>query len=331
MRLMDYRLLRSATISLAIIGTLVVPLRGVFAEDAAKVELFESRIRPVLIDQCYSCHNSGDTAEGGLAVDHRAAILKGGDSGAALVPGSAKESLLLQVIRHEVDGMRMPQDAPQLDADVIADFEQWIADGAVDPRDKPPSSAELSRLMSWDGMRDRRMRWWSFQPISDPPPPDVEDERWSEHSIDRFIWTKMTAADLAPSPLADHRTLIRRLTFALTGLPPTPDQIERFIADESADAYARLVDELLASEHFGERWARHWMDWMRYAETHGSEGDPAIPHAWRYRDYLIRALNADVPYDRLVREHIAGDLLPDPRINDEWGINESMLDRKSVV
>ncbi len=333
MKFLDFRHLRSAhglLVMMAVAGTFVVQPLGTAVvaaaeQAAAKVEFFESRIRPVLVGQCYSCHNSADTSEGGLAVDHRAALLKGGDSGAGLIPGSAKESLLLRVIRHEVDGMQMPQDAPKLDDDVIADFEQWVADGAVDPRDKPPSPAELAQLMSWEGMRDRRMGWWSFQPVSDPPPPEVDGEQWAAHPIDRFIRAKMQAADLTPSPLADRRTLVRRLSFAITGLPPTADRIERFLTDESANAYERLADELLASEHFGEQWARHWMDWMRYAETHGSEGDPAIPHAWRYRDYLIRALNADVPYDRLVREHIAGDLLPGPRLNDELGINESML------
>ncbi len=295
------------------------------ADDEAKVEFFESHIRPVLIDQCYSCHNSSDTAEGELSVDHRDAMRKGGASGELIGLQSPNESLLLQVIRHEVDGQRMPQDAPKLDERVIADFEQWIADGAVDPRDEPLTEKELSALTSWSTVRDRRTQHWSFQPITDHAPPTVDRENWSEHPIDRFMLAKLEEADLEPSDDANRRTLIRRLTFALTGLPPTPEQIERFLADESDDAYERLVDDLLASEHFGERWARHWMDWVRYAETHGSEGDPTIPYAWRYRDYLIRALNADVSYDQLVREHIAGDLLPVPRVNDELGINESML------
>ncbi|MGE0378425.1 MAG: PSD1 and planctomycete cytochrome C domain-containing protein, partial [Planctomycetaceae bacterium] len=295
------------------------------ADDAARLEFFESRIRPVLVDQCYSCHNSTDAAEGGLAIDHRAGLRKGGDGGAAIALGSPRESLLVKAIRHEIGALRMPQDAPQLDARIIADFEQWIADGAVDPRDEPPSADELSQLTSWEAVRDRRLRWWSFQPIVDRPLPDVQDLHWSDHPIDRFLQAKMESAGLTPAPVAERRPLIRRLAFALTGLPPTPLQIDRFLADEVSDASTRLIDELLASEHFGERWARHWMDWLRYAETHGSEGDPAIPFAWRYRDYLIRALNADVQYDQLVREHIAGDLLPDPRINVELGINESRL------
>ncbi|MEZ6053661.1 MAG: DUF1553 domain-containing protein [Planctomycetaceae bacterium] len=292
------------------------------ADDSAKVEFFESRIRPVLVEQCYSCHNSSGTAEGDLAVDHRDALQNGGASGALIDVQSPDESLLLQVIRHEVDGQEMPEDAPKLDDRVIADFRQWIADGAVDPRDEPPSANELA---SWAATRDERAQQWSFQPITDPAPPTVKHKDWSEHSIDQFILAKLEDADLQPVGDADRRPLIRRLTFALTGLPPTPEQIERFLADQSEGAYERLVDDLLASEHFGERWARHWMDWVRYAETHGSEGDPTVPFAWRYRDYLIRALNADVPYDQLVREHLAGDLIPDPRINDELGINESML------
>ncbi|MCA9077625.1 MAG: DUF1549 domain-containing protein, partial [Planctomycetaceae bacterium] len=314
---------RSRSIGLCLL--IVLPCTTLRADDAAKIEFFESRIRPVLIDQCYSCHNSGGTAEGDLSVDHRDAVRKGGASGPAIDLKSPIESLLLQVIRHEVDGQRMPEDAPKLDDRVIADFEQWVADGAVDPRDEPPSEDELASLTSWKGVRDRRMKHWSFRPITDPAPPDVGNEDWTEHAIDRFVLAKLEESGLTPSPLADRRTLIRRLTFALTGLPPTPEQIDRFLANDSEEAYGRLVDDLLDSTHFGERWARHWMDWVRYSETHGSEGDPTIPFAWRYRDYLIRALNADVPYDQLLKEHIAGDLLSEPRLNEELGINESMI------
>ncbi len=165
----------------------------------------------------------------------------------------------------------------------------------------------------------------AFQPIRNPQPPQVEKTTWPRGGIDQFVLARLEREGLDPAAPADKRTLLRRLHFVLTGLPPTPGELERFLEDEAPGAYERVVDGLLASPHFGERWARHWMDWMRFAESHGSEGDPRIPYMWRYRDYLIRALNADVPYNQLVREHLAGDLLVDPRIDEEHGINESAL------
>ncbi len=219
----------------------------------------------------------------------------------------------------------MPKGGPRLSAAVVGDFEKWIALGAPDPRDKPPAASEIAALTSWEFIRKQRQHWWSFQPVTRPKVPEVTDQNWSSHPIDRFILARLEAAKLAPAAPADRRTLIRRVTFALTGLPPTPIEIDRFLKDDSPLAYEALVDRLLNSPRFGERWARHWMDWLRYADSHGSEGDPMIPHAWRYRDYLIRALNDDVPYDRLVREHVAGDLSPDPRINQSLQINESAI------
>ena len=303
---------------------------GLFTQTSAAAELpadqvdfFERKIRPVLVEHCYQCHNSGGKAEGGLKLDDRAGLLKGGDRGAAVIPGKAEESLLLGAIRHDHDDLRMPQGGPKLKPDVVADFARWIDRGAIDPRDKPPTADELAKATSWESIRERRKQWWSFQPLKSValPPTDAP----GSHPVDRLLAAGRRAAGLAPAPIADRRTLIRRLTFALVGLPPRPEEIEQFVGDSAPDAYERVVDRLLASPRFGERWARHWMDWFRYAETHGSEGDPAIPYAWRYRDYLIRALNADIPYDQLVREHVAGDLLPQPRIDAEQGVNESAL------
>ena len=288
-----------------------------------EIEFFERRIRPVLVESCYECHNSGGRAEGSLELDHRSGLLRGGDRGPAVVVGNAGESLLIQAIRQTSDDLRMPQAGPKLKPAVVADFARWINHGAVDPRDKPPTKDELAQQTSWEATRERRRQWWSFQPLQKVAPPPSTG-RWA-HPVDRFLAAKWDAARLNPVPPADRGTLLRRLSFVLTGLPPTPEQIEAFVRDSSPDAYERLVDRLLGSPAFGERWARHWMDWFRYAETHGSEGDPPIPDAWRYRDYLIRALNADVPYDQLVREHVAGDLLPQPRINRELGTNESAL------
>ena len=311
-----------------VIAGLLVGLLACAAESPtpAQLEFFETRIRPVLVDQCYKCHNSATTAEDGLAVDDRASLLKGGDEGAIVVVGKVAQSRLIAVLRHDVKGAKMPKNGGKLDDRVIADFEKWIADGAADPRDHPPSAAELAKAMSWETIFEKRKKWWSFQPIQNVIAPDVPGNAWSQHPVDRFILAKMREKGLEPGEQAEPRTLVRRTFFALTGLPPSAEEIETWSARVTQPSgFEALVDTLLASPHFGERWARHWMDWIRYAESHGSEGDPAIDDAWVYRDYLIRALNADVPYAQLVREHIAGDLLEHPRVNSELGVNESAI------
>ncbi len=323
-------LLRIALLLLACLSVWanVLPSVGEAAEPptAAQIEFFEARIRPVLVEQCYECHNSAKLAEGGLAVDQRAALLKGGDDGAVVVPGKPAASRLLAILRHEVSGLKMPKGNAKLGPKVIADFEQWIAMGAPDPRDKPPTVDELAKATSWDAVLEKRKKWWSFQPIRNLPPPAVRNEKWSAHPIDRFVLAKLEAQGLEPNERADAQTLVRRLFFVLIGLPPTAEEVGSWSANlEQPSGFDALVDHLLASPHFGERWARHWMDWVRYADSHGSEGDPAIDNAWLYRDYLIRALNADVPFDQLVREHVAGDLLDQPRINPALGINESLI------
>ena len=316
-------------LSLFVATLMATPLIGLAAEPTAEQrEFFETRIRPVLVEQCYECHNSAKSAEGGLAVDHRAALLKGGDEGAIVVPGKPSESRLLAILRHEVDGMKMPKGGAKLSKAVIADFEKWIAMGAPDPRDKAPSVDELAKATSWETVIQKRKKWWSFQPLQAVAPPVVkkENEKWSAHPVDRFVVAKLEEQQLAPNDVADPQTLVRRLFFVLIGLPPSADEVETWSAKiKQPNGYAELVNHLLDSPHFGERWARHWMDWIRYADSHGSEGDPAIDNAWVYRDYLIRALNADVPFDQLVREHVAGDLLERPRINAALGINESMI------
>jgi hypothetical protein len=288
------------------------------------IDFFENRIRPVLVERCYECHNSHDRAENGLVVDHRAAIRKGGDSGASVVPGKPADSLLLKAIQHAAGAPRMPQDNPKLSKEIVADFAQWIQLGAPDPRDKAPSKEELAKDTSWETTRDRRKQWWSFQPIKKHPVPQQNDKHVTT-DVDRFVLASLRNAKLTPAKPADRRTLIRRVTFALIGLPPTQAEIEAFVSDKSKDAWQKVVDRLIESEHFGERWARHWMDWFRYAETHGSEGDVRIPHAYRYRDYLIRSLNSDIPYNQMVKEHIAGDLLPQPRIDPQTQLNESAM------
>jgi len=295
---------------------------------ADQVEFFEKRIRPILAQECYECHSVAGKKKGGLVLDSRDGWKSGGNSGDVIIPGKPGESLLIKSIRHEEAESKMPKNGAKLDAQVIADFEKWIVMGAPDPRDTPPSDLEAEKGSAWPAVLEQRRKWWSFQPVANPALPSVKDNAWSEHPVDRFLLARMEREKLQPSGNADPRVFFRRLNFVLTGLPPKPEEIDAFAADFAKNEIAAVesaVDRLLASPRFGETWARHWMDWMRYADTHGSEGDPAIPHAWRYRDYLIRALNADVPYAQMVREHIAGDLLENPRINKELGINESAL------
>jgi hypothetical protein len=283
----------------------------------ADVEFFETRIRPVLVAECYECHDA-KKQKGDLRLDHRDGLLKGGEEGASIVPGDAKKSILIQSMDYSHETLEMPKKRPKLDAKIIADFTEWVNRGAPDPRTKAP---EDSITPAWSDLLTVRKSWWSLQPLTSPAIPEGK----AASTIDRFLDAKIAAAGITPSAPADKATLIRRATYVLTGLPPTPAEIAAFEADSSPEAFAKVVDRLLASPRYGEHFARHWMDLVRYADTHGSEGDPAIPQAWRYRDYLIRAFNADVPYDQFVREHLAGDLLPNPRLNADEKLNESML------
>jgi cytochrome c553 len=300
----------------ALAGTIAT---AIAAPTPAQLEFFEQRIRPILAAECYECHGA-EKQKGGLRLDSREGLRDGGDSGPALVAGDSAGSLLVGSITHADPAERMPKDRPQLPAAVIDDFRKWIDDGAPDPRDEaraaaPPPAAD------WAAVFQARRDWWSFKPLAKPPPPAGP----AEHPVDRFLGVKLAELGLAPAAIAERPVLLRRATFALTGLPPTPEEIRDFLADQAPGAFERVVDRLLASPRFGERWARHWMDLTRFAETHGSEGDPEIPHAWRYRDYLIRAMNADVPWDQLIREHVAGDLLEKPRVDPQEGINESII------
>jgi len=299
------------------------------ADDATDIAFFEKRIRPVLIHHCYECHSAASSElKGGLRLDSRDFIRQGGESGPAIVPGNTEKSLLLDAIRHE--SFAMPPDK-KLPDEVIKDFEKWIEIGAPDPRDQPPSAEEVSEL-SWKTMLSARRSWWSLQPVDS----DVAKvaETFGRNSsqvsllIDDLISAKQQAAGISPGKPASARVLARRLALVLTGLPPTSTDVEQFVNYYEKDpdaAYESLVDRLLDSPHFGEHWARHWMDVVRFAETHGYEWNHEIRDAWRYRDYLIRAFNNDVPYDQLVREHIAGDLLESPRVNEQLGINESII------
>ena len=288
-----------------------------------QVEFFEQHIRPFLANDCYECHGA-KKQKGGLRVDFREGLRSGGDSGPALVPGDARESLLIQAIAHEHKEYKMPKDRPKLAETVIANFVKWVNAGAPDPRDHPPT-AESVASTGWENVAKARREWWSFQPLKKSPVPAVTNTAWSEQPVDRFILAKLEAKGIRPAPPASPNAWLRRVHFAITGLPPTPEELQAFLEDPSPDARAQVVDRLLASPHFGERWARHWMDLIRFAETYGHEQDFNIPHAWQYRDYLIRAFNADVPYDQFVKEHVAGDRLPDPRRHPTAGFNESVI------
>jgi len=288
-----------------------------------QVEFFEAKIRPVLASECVECHGA-DKQKGGLRLDFRDGWKAGGDSGPAIVPGKPGEGLLLRSIRHNDAELKMPKKRPKLSDATIADFEKWIALGAPDPRDQPAANAQV---VPWEKLLAERKTWWSFQPVQAGESPAVRDAAWSADPIDRFLLARMEAAGLTPAPDAEARTVYRRLCYVLTGLPPSPEDaavFEKAAATNRSVSLAEATDRLLASPRFGEHWARHWMDLVRYAETHGSEGDPAIPEAWRYRDYLIRAFNDDLPLDALIREHLAGDQVP-PRWNKTEGWNEALL------
>ena len=279
-----------------------------------------------MAEQCYDCHNSTNKKKGGLALDWSQPLRKGGDSGEVIIPGDPDESLLIQSIRHQADVEDMPDKAPKLVDSVIADFTKWVRMGAPDPRHTQPAATSLEKeVRSWDDVRDDRKKWWSFQPITSPEPPKVNKADWSHNPIDAFVYDRLKQQELLPSDLADSHTLLRRVSLVLTGLPPSPDDVATFTSNKDPKRYEKYVDTLLGSKAYAERWARHWMDWYRYSESHGSEGDPRIAFAQQYRDYLIRALEQDVPYDQLMIEHLAGDLLAKPRLNHETHINESAI------
>ena len=300
-------------------------LASPLSEEDRDVEFFEAKIRPVLIQYCYECHSAAaKKIQGGLRLDSRPGVRKGGETGAAVVAGKPEQSLLLAALRHE--SLEMPP-KEKLPPTVIKDFETWIRRGAADPRDTPPTAAEVAKL-GWQVLLATRKNWWSLKPVRVPGVPKVNNTGWSVQPIDRFVLARLEQKQLQPAPAADPRTLIRRLWLTLIGLPPRPAAVASFVADWNQDpesAWSELVDRVLASPHFGERWARHWMDVVHFTETHGNEWNYEVHHAWRYRDYLVRAFNQDVPYNQLVREHIAGDLLTNPRINHQERFNESTI------
>ena len=257
-------------------------------------DFFEGRIRPVLVGTCFRCHGGAKTS-GALRLDSREALLKGGESGPAIVSGNPRQSLLVQVIEHREGVAAMPPEKGKaLRPDQIADFSAWIQGGAA----WPARSAKFATS-----------RHWAFEPVRTVTPPVVQDKSWVKTSVDAFIRAKQELAGVHPAPLGDKGTLLRRATLDLTGLPPTPAEAEAFLRDSSPGAFASVVDRLLRSPAYGERWGRHWLDVARYADTAGETADYPVPTAWRYRNYVIHAFNTDKPYDAFVREQIAGDIL----------------------
>jgi len=278
--------------------------RGLATASAAGGTL-EEAVRPLLVKRCGDCHGP-DTQEGNLRLDIRHRALKGGDFGPVIVPGKAAESELIRRITSTDKKTMMPPDGERLSAAEVAVLTEWIASGAEWPE------SEADRIAR-ETDRDPRLDHWAWQPVKRPAVPSGHadappDAAWpAVNEIDRFLQAKLADKHLAPAPEADRRTLIRRLSFDLLGLPPTPDEVAAFVADESPDAYDKLVERLLASPHYGERWARHWLDIAHYADTHGFERDQLRPNAWRYRDWVIDAINRDLPYDEFLRRQIAGD------------------------
>ncbi|MFO0811399.1 MAG: DUF1553 domain-containing protein [Gemmataceae bacterium] len=285
------------------VACVVLPLRA-NEPTPEQAEFFTKHVAPVLKANCFQCHShDAKKSKGGLVVDSRDSVVKGGDSGPAVVPGKPADSLLVQAVNYDGD-LQMPPKAKLPEAD-IATLKKWVEMGAPWPGSGTAKKAARLRGV----ITDEDRAWWAFQPVRDVTPPTVSDPAWNANPVDRFVRAKLDAAKVAPAPPASRAALGRRLSFDLTGLPPVPEDLDAFVRDQAPDAYERFVDKLLASPQYGEAWARHWLDLVRYAESDGYKLDEYRPNAWRYRDYVIKSANDDKPYDRFVKEQLAGDEL----------------------
>ncbi len=277
----------------------------------AQSDFFENKVRPILANHCYECHSTTKgKVKGGLELDWKGGWEHGGDSGGAVIkPGDPDGSLLIKAVRYTDADLRMPPKDKKLSPEQVATLEAWVEQGAPDPRSSKPSSLLPSPISD--------QAHWAFQPVANPPLPAVADAGWVKNNLDRFVLAKLEANDLKPNAVADKRTLIRRAYYDLIGLPPTPAEVEAFLADNSSNAFEKVVDHLLASPHYGERWGRHWLDVARYSDTKGlfnrNREDSMYPYAWTYRDYVIRAFNEDKPFDRFILEQLAADQLKLPK------------------
>jgi Protein of unknown function (DUF1553)/Protein of unknown function (DUF1549)/Planctomycete cytochrome C/Concanavalin A-like lectin/glucanases superfamily len=273
-----------------------------------QVQFYEKKVQPILEQNCYKCHShEAEKIKGDFVLDSRGGLLKGGETGPAVVPGDAERSLLIKAVQHVDEDLQMPPKKKLADAD-IATLTEWVKLGA------PYGENHIGSATAQKGRRgtteDRN--WWSFQPVRKVTVPEVKDDGWSRNPIDHFIFAKLNAEELTPSPAAQPRALIRRVYFDLIGLPPSADDVERFAADPSPGAYEKVIEKLLNSQQYGEKWARHWLDLVRFAESDGYKSDSFRPNAWRYRDYVIRSFNEDKPYNRFLMEQVAADeLWPD--------------------
>lgn len=295
-------------------------------ETEAGVEFFESKVRPILANHCYECHSAGK-ARGGLELDSRDGVRKGGDSGNVIVEREPDKSLLIEAVRYQNSNLQMPPKnrLPQTDVDAL---EKWVSLGAPDPRKQAAgSTAPAPTGMSIEEGR----QFWSFRSVSNPPIPDVQNKSWVNNAIDAFILAKLEARGLKPAPRADKRTLIRRMTFDLIGLPPTPEEIQAFLDDNSPEAFQTVVERLLNSPHYGVRWGRHWLDVARYGDSNGLDENLAFGNAWRYRDYVVDSINRDKPFNRFLIEQLAGDLLPDANLETKTGTGFLVLGAKVLA
>ena len=292
---------------------------------AADLEFFEKRVRPLLVSHCYDCH-AGEESNGGVLLDAREHLLQGGDSGPAIVPGSPDKSLLIEAVGYKNRDLQMPPKAPLPEVEVAV-LKEWIARGAPDPRTASAPSTVAPTGMSLDEGR----KFWSFQPVSNPAVPNVQNQAWVRTPIDAFILAKLEGSAIEPAPPADKRSLLRRVYFDLLGLPPTPSEVTAFIEDESPAAFSKVIERCLQSPRYGVRWGRHWLDVARYADSNGLDENLAFGTAWRYRDYVIDAFNHDKPYDRFVMEQIAGDLLSDANTETHTATGFMLLGAKVLA
>lgn len=299
----------------------VVSLQGEVGSPE-NLEFFEKRIRPVLAEHCYECHSvAANKIKGDLLLDSRSSMLRGGDSGAAIVPGKPEESLLLETVLYANPDLQMPP-KNRLSDEVVADLEAWIRMGAPWPDEEEPDPSKVREAFDLEGRKDSH---WCWQPLADPVIPQVKDQAWPLGGLDHFILARLEKEGLRPAADADRRTWIRRASFDLRGLPPTTDEVDAFLNDDGPEAFETVVDRYLNSPDYAVKWARHWLDLARYAESYGHEHDYDIPYAWKYRDYVVRAFADDVPHDQMIREALAGDLLESPRQDPAKGLNESIV------
>ena len=285
------------------------------ADDQDGKRFFETKIRPIFVKHCYECHGA-DLQENKLRVDSLEALNRGGKAGSFIVAGKPEKSLLITAISYQVPDLQMPPEK-KLGEREIADLTAWVKMGAPHPDRTAGGPAVVEKFNLAEGKK-----FWSFQPIVDHPLPAVKNSELPKNGVDAFVLAQLEAKDVRPAPPADKLTLLRRATFDLTGLPPTPDEIAAFLKDDSPTAFAAVVDRLLESPHYGERWGRHWLDVARYADSNGLDENVAHGNAWRYRDYVVRSLNADKPYDQFLVEQLAGDLLPP---TDDIGLRHDRL------